>query len=83
MIRKGNEGKLTASEATWSNMIFQVPGIGKDRVKAISEHFPSYEAVLIDFKNKKLLKNLVVGRGVKGAKIGRAVADRIYKVFSS
>jgi hypothetical protein len=64
-------------------MMFQVPGIGKDRVKAISEHFPSYEAVLADCKDKKSLKNLVVGRGVKGAKIGKAVADRIYKVFGS
>ncbi len=63
--------------------MFQVPGIGKDRVKVISEHFSSYEAVLGDCKDKKSLKNLVVGRGVKGAKIGKAVADRIYKVFGS
>lgn len=63
--------------------MFQVPGIGKDRVKNIVEDYPCYEAVLGDCDSKKSLKNLVVGRGVKGAKIGKAIADRIYKVFGS
>jgi hypothetical protein len=64
-------------------MMFQVPGIGKDRVKSVVEGFRTYEEVLQDEQEKNGLRNLVVGRGVKGAKIGKAIADRIYKVFGS
>ena len=62
-------------------MMFQVPGIGKDRVKTLVDTFGTYEEILQDDQTVKKLKNLVVGRGVKGAKIGKAVAERIYKVF--
>ena len=83
MIRKGNEGKLLPAQATWRNMLFQVPGIGKDKVNSIVGDFCSYEKMSEDCESKKILKNLVVGRGLKGAKIGKSTADRIYKVFGS
>ncbi len=34
-------------------MMFQVPGIGKDRVKSLVEAFETYEAVLLDEQGKK------------------------------
>lgn len=67
----------------WRNLLFQVPGLGKDKCKLIADKFPTYQALLKDCDKEKQLKNLAVERGTKSIKIGGNIAERIYKVFGS
>jgi hypothetical protein len=36
MIRKGKEGELSELEVVWSNILYQTPGLGKEKCKVIT-----------------------------------------------
>ena len=74
---------MTEMEIIWKNILFQTPGLGKDKCKAIAEKYPTYRHIIKDCDKDKQLKNLQVGKGTKSMKIGSSIAERLYKVFGS
>lgn len=65
---------MSQMEVIWRNILFQMPGIGKDKCKVIVDKFPTYQHILQDSKKSKSLKNLNVSRGTKSIKLGAAHA---------
>lgn len=61
-------------QVIWRNILFQMPGIGKDKCKVIAEKFPTYQHIVQDSKKSKSLKNLDVSKGTKSTKLGAAHA---------
>lgn len=61
-------------EVIWRNILFQTPGVGKDKCKAIGDKYPTYKSIIKDCEKDKQLKYLPVERGVKSSKIGSAIA---------
>ena len=57
-------------EVIWRNILFQMPGLGKEKCKAIANNFPSYQIILADSKKNKNLKKLDVSKGTKSTKLG-------------
>lgn len=57
-------------EVIWRNILFQMPGIGKDKCKVIANKFPTYQHILKDSKKNKNLKSLEVSKGTKSTKLG-------------
>lgn len=49
---------MSQMEVIWRNILFQTPGIGKDKCKIIANNLPTYQHILKDFNTKKSLKSL-------------------------
>lgn len=62
---------------TWVNILYQIPGLGKDRCLKLAESFPTYQSILKDYEGSQKLKDTMIGK----SKLGKALATRIYKVF--
>lgn len=62
---------------TWVNILYQIPGLGKDKSLKIAEKFPTYQSILRDYEGAQELKDTLVGK----SKLGKSLATRIYKVF--
>jgi hypothetical protein len=81
--QKSEEIKGATSESLrerlWMNVFYQIPGLGKEKCHAIALRFPTYETLLEDYTTRKELKNVLVSRGVKEAKLGPVLANRIYR----
>lgn len=61
---------MSQMEVIWRNILYQMPGIGKDKCKVIANKFPTFQDILKDCKKNKNLKNLDVSRGTKSMKLG-------------
>lgn len=59
------------------NILYQIPGLGKEKCLRIAESFPTYQSILKDYEEKQKLKDLMIGK----SKLGTLLATRIYKVF--
>lgn len=71
------------SHKLWVNILFQIPGLGQEKCLAIAQIYPNYKSLLFDFEGAKELKNLSVRRGLKEARLGETLANRIYKSLFS
>ena len=79
-IKKSEENIL---KDTWLNILYQIPGLGKDKCHRIAEGFPTYQSILQDYNGEQKLRDLEIVRGNKSTKLGLVLAKRIYKVFLS
>ena len=66
-------------EKCWTNILFQIPGLGQQKCKNIAQRYPSYKALLLDFLGEKELSDIPVRSGVKEIRLGEVMANRIYK----
>ena len=65
------------------NILYQIPGLGQEKCKAITEKYPNYEALFLDYIGERELSKLQVKSGVKEIKLGEALSNRIYRALFS
>lgn len=67
----------------WKNVLFQVPGLGKEKCIAIASKYTTFRSLIDDYIGARELKSIAVQKGVKDIKLGSVLADRIYKCLTS
>ena len=83
-IAKLKDSSSSPLEVIWTNILYQIPGVGPEKAIQISQAFPTYSSILEDSKGSRKLKKLEIeGKGGKKMKLGKQISERIYKVMTS
>lgn len=54
-IKRSEENVL---KDTWLNILYQIPGLGKEKCYRIAESFPTYKSILHDYNGAQKLRDL-------------------------
>ena len=57
--------------------------MGREKCNTVIEQFPNFQSVFEDWKGGQNLKNVLVGKGTKEARLGKVLAGRIYRCLFS
>ena len=83
-ISKLKDSSSSTLEMVWTNILYQIPGVGPEKAIQITQAFPTYSSIVEDAKGGKKLRKLEIeGKGGKKTKLGKQVGERIYKVMTS
>lgn len=76
-LETGKHNEANVLKNVWINLLFQIPGLGEEKVRKVADSFQTYVSVVKDYLNEQKLKDVQVGR----KKLGADWAKKIYAVL--